>query len=240
MKRIAYFLTMAAVALVSCQPADKTFPDVRSFGLSGDVKEVYASTMDPELEAEGEDPMLEPEILEFSFDELGRVTEDNSGNSFEYDAQGNLVSEYQELSRDDKGRIVKFTHNVLDDEGQLLDENLDVLDYCEIEYSYDGQGRMIKEKYDGWEWSATYTFEYEGNNIYPSKVSMKGSGEGWIDEVTTTYEYLTFDDKGNWTSRNVDQVRKSYEEPWEENPEPEVETTEIINRQLRRITYWSE
>ena len=95
MKRLAYLLTMAAVALVSCQPADKSFPDVRSFGLSGDVKEVYASTMDPELEAEGEDPMLEPEILEFSFDELGRVTEDNSGNSFEYDAQGNLVSEYR-------------------------------------------------------------------------------------------------------------------------------------------------
>lgn len=237
MKKITFLLMAAALAVISCDKGGQTLSDVRTYGLTGDVAEVFLSTMDPALEEEGEDPWLDRDLLMFSFDELGRVTEDDYGSQFEYDDQGNVVTKYLEVTRDAKGRIVKVAKDYLDDEGALLDEDLDVLECLEVEYTYDEKGRVVTEDYDGWEWSNVYNYEYESDAIYPSKATCKGSGEGYIDEITITYEYLSFDDKGNWTSRKVNKVVKSYEEPWEENPEPEVEITESTTREDRRITY---
>lgn len=237
MKKIALLLMLAAIAFVSCDRDGKTSPDVRTYGMTGAVKEVQLSSMDPELEEEGEDPWLEESMLEFSFDENGRVTEDDYGNRFEYDDQGNVISEFKELTRDEKGRIVKVVNNILDDEGEFLDEDLDVFDYCEIEYTYDEKGRVVTEDYSGWEWGNVYTYEYEGDAFYPCKATFKGYNEGFNEEGTVTFKYLSFDDQGNWTSRDLTRVSNSYEEPWEEGQEPEIETTEHTTRQFRTITY---
>jgi hypothetical protein len=237
MKKIALLLVMAAFAFVSCDKNGKTSPDVRTYGFTGDVKEVQLSTMDPALEEEGEDPWLEESMLEFSFDEMGRVTEDDYGNQFKYDDEGNVISQFKEITRDEQGRIVRVVNNILDEDGEFLDENLDVFDYCEVLYTYDEKGRVVTEDYSGWEWGTVYTYEYEGDKFYPCKATFKSYNEGFNEEGTLTYEYLTFDDKGNWTSRNLNRVASSYEEPWEEDQEPEIETSEETIRQIRQITY---
>lgn len=239
MKKIAFLLMAAAVALVSCQKGGKTSPDVRTYGMTGDVREVYLYTMDPELE----DDESAGEMLEFSFDEKGRVTEDDYGNIFIYDTDGSLLqatAAHSELTRDAQGRIVKYVNSIFDDEGEFYDEDLDVFDSCEIEYTYDAKGRVVTEEYYGWEWGSTYTYEYDGDAFYPSRLTYSGYNEGWNEEGTVTYRYLAFDDKGNWTEREVNQVMNSYEEPWEENQEPEIETEEQTIRQRRVFTYWSD
>ena len=244
MKKYFLFVTMAAIALVSCEKGVQTSPDVRAFGLTGDVKEVYRSSMDPELlEEDDVDPWLEQDLMELSFDKQGRVTEDDYGNPYEYDAQGNFVrgySDFTTLTRDAQGRILSYINEIFNDEGELLDEDADVLDYCSITYTYDEKGRRIGEEYSGWEWGTVYTYEYDGDAVYPGTVSFDGYSEGWIDSGTITYEYLEFDAKGNWTVRNVNKVSSSYEEPWEEDQEPEIDTEETNTREYRTITYWSD
>ena len=132
---------------------------------------------------------------------------------------------------------MRVVNNILDEDGEFLDENLDVFDYCEVLYTYDEKGRVVTEDYSGWEWGTVYTYEYEGDKFYPCKATFKSYNEGFNEEGTLTYEYLTFDDKGNWTSRNLNRVASSYEEPWEEDQEPEIETSEETIRQIRQITY---
>ncbi len=242
MKKSLLIVMMAGFALAACQKGGNTSPDVRTFGFTGDVKEVFLSTMDPDLlEEDDVDPWLEEEMLEFSFDAQGRVTEDDYGNVFEYDADGNLDgSEHRRITRDGKGRFLSYVNEVLDDEGEFYDEDADVLDSCDITYAYDAKGRRVSEEYSGWEWGATYTYEYEGDAFYPSRVSYESYSEGWNDDGTITYEYLEFDDKGNWTVRNAHRVSNTYEEPWEEDMEPEIETEERTTREYHNITYWSD
>ena len=245
MKKITILVLMAAFALVSCQTAQKTAtsPDVRGYGFTGDVRYVYVSTMDPELEAEGEDPWLEEDMLEFEFDELGRVVIDDYGNEFGYDEQGNFIRgefEQSTLVRDANGRIVEYSNEVLDENGEFYYEDSDVFEMCNLAYKYDAKGRVETEEYSGWEWGSSYTYEYEGDAFYPKEVRIESYNEGYNENILFIYEYLTFDDKGNWTSRNVTRLATGYEEPWEEDMEPEYETTENHTRQFRKITYWSD
>ena len=244
MKKIS-ILSLAAMLLLmmSCHPAveEKTSPDLRTFGVKGDVQMVYHSiivleTSDEEFDSD--DTWLAQDDLALSFDRAGRVTHDDYQNYYEYDDNGQFVegtSKETRLTRDDKGRIVCYDNTELDFES----DDFDVMDYCKVSYTYDAQGRVATEEYIGWEWMTSYNYSYEGDKVWPSSCTFESHDEGWNSEGTITYEYLEFDDKGNWTERLVSRKAKNYEEPWDDQ-EPEVEDYFMNSRETREIFYWEE
>ena len=241
MKKI-YLLAAALVVLAGCQGGDKNTPvDVHTFGMKGDVKEVLRSVMVVSGGEELDDPWLEVDEEYMAFDKEGRVLRDDNYSTYEYDDAGNFImglSRFSKVTRDAKGRIIKYSNDIFSEDGELLDEDADVFEYCEYEYEYDAQGRRLVEKYAGWEWGTTYKYEYEGNNIYPSHITFEGYNEGWIDKGTIDYEYLKFDAVGNWIERQVTLVYDSYEEPWEDDMEPEIETETQVKNEFLTIKYW--
>lgn len=235
MKKYSILTLVALLGLAACQ--SKPASDVTTFGFQGDVKEVVLHVMDPDEEETGS---VEG-VLEYTFDAQGRVTQDEYGHTYQYDADGLLTNARvpgTELLRDQQGRIISYDSTSFDDWGG--DEDFDIMDFFSVKYSYDAKGRPVTEEITGWEWEGTYTNTFEGNNVYPSTITYESSSEGWIEEGTITYFYTEFDAKGNWIERSVRTETKCWEEPWEENMEPEVETTVSELRQRRVITYWSE
>lgn len=228
--RKSLLLGLAAVfALMACQ-RESASPDVRTFGLTGDVREVYFSV----VSSDPDDPM--DEISYLAFDARGRVTLDPFGNVYTYDAEGNYDGAYKEfitVERDTRGRLVTF------DNSEVIEEDFDdfdVMDICHLEFEYDDLGRTTTIHYNGWEWGTTYLSTYEGKNVWPVREVTESYDEGYNETTTTTYEYLEFDAKGNWTSRTATATTKS----WEEEDEESEESYTTVIRQIRRITYWSD
>lgn len=241
MKKSILFLTVAALAAASCSQSS---PDITTFGLKGDVKEVWftdelvaASELDGEELGEG---TVSENELQMRFDEQGRVLRDVYGNTYEYDADGNFVRGQlrgTELERDAKGRILRYDSTNFEDWDS---EDFDIVAFFAVTFTYDGKGRPQAADTNGWEWNTTYSYAYNGGNVYPASATYEGGAEGWIEEGTITYEYVSFDEKGNWTERFVSTVNKSWEEPWEEGMEPEIDTVTYKHRECRTITYWSD
>ncbi|MBR5724195.1 MAG: hypothetical protein IKX62_02315 [Bacteroidales bacterium] len=243
MKKI--FIVMAVLALAACQQENKDYnpSDARTFWLTGDVKEVRISRAILSTTSEDEigDPWVDDDELQMTFDEKGRVTLDGNGNVYVYDEEGNFVrgsSEITEMTRDAQGRIATYNNANVPEDADY--EDFDFEHFLHVDYTYDAQGRPVTEDMGGWEWGTTYTYEYEGQKVYPSGGSFEGGYEGIVEEGTITYEYLKFDAKGNWTERNVMIVTNTYEEPWEGDPEPEVETVTTETLERRTISYWSD
>lgn len=234
MKKYSILTLVALLALAACQP--KTASDTTTFGFVGDVKEVFLYVMDPDEEETGSVEGM----LEYTFDAQGRVTQDEYGHIYQYDADGLLTNSRvpgTELLRDQRGRITSYDSTSFDDWGE---EDFDIMDFFKAKYSYDAKGRPEVEVLNGWEWESTRTNIFEGDRVYPSSTTFVGASEGWNEEGTVTYTYTEFDAKGNWIERTVRTETKSWEEPWEENMEPEVETEVSEVRQRRVISYWSE
>ena len=219
-------LSLAAMLLlmVSCHPATevKTSPDVRTFGMTGDVKEVYLSQELLSNSAgpyQGEDPWLVEDFLELSFNEQGLVTDAN-GLGYDYDAEGNYLPgdpERGNMVRDAQGRIEKIYDYTQDAEWEGGVEDPEAcLDRL---YTYDDQGRPVTERMGSLSWGTTYTYTYEGDKPYPASCTYK--------ENTVTYEYKEFDDKGNWTERIT-----TFTCPSDAHP--------TIQREVRKISYWSD
>ncbi len=209
---------MALLALVSCRQAvnpDYNPSDASTFGLAGDVKEVKSLL---EYGADGDEWMDE-----MAFDEKGRITLASYAFNFEYDENGQLISdEGYELKRDDQGRIASYG-NPSDDE-----------DYFSASFEYDDSGRTVKEKYSGWEWYADNTNVYKGNNLYPSEHnSVMGEG-GEIEKDTVKYKYIKFDSRGNWIERKKTTTSIIYMA----DGETQTETSESIEKRI--TSYWSE
>ena len=234
MKKYSILTLAALLGLAACQP--KTAPDVTTFGFQGDVKEVFLYVMDLDEEETGE----AESALEYTFDAQGRVTRDEYGHTYQYDADGLLTGSRvpgTELLRDQQGRILSYDSTSFDDWGE---EDFDIMDFFKAKFSYDAKGRPVTEELNGWEWESTRTNSFTGNNVFPSTATFVSASEGWNEEGTISYTYTEFDARGNWTERTVRTETKSWEEPWEENMEPEVETTVSEVRQRRVIAYWSD
>ena len=232
------YLLLAALALAACQPKSNEPSDARSFGLLGDVKEVYLtqsalSTTQEEMEISDEPGV---ERLEFTFDANGRITLDTYGDVYEYNDAGEFVkgnSDNTTLERDELGRLVNYDNTNLDwDEV----EELDIEHFFAYTFGYDDQHRVTFEEITGWEWMDTYHYTYEGNKVYPASATFDSGVEGWAEEGSIQYEYTAFDAKGNWTERIKTVTVKGYDIDDEEN----AETWTDVIKQVRRFVYWSE
>lgn len=223
MKLITLLMTLAAFAMTSCEEKGevKTSPDVRTFGLIGDVKEVYLSQELISNSAgpyNGEDPWLIEDFLDLSFNEKGLVTDAN-GLSYAYDADGNYLPgkpERGKMIRDAQGRIEKIYDYTQEAEWEGGVE--DPEGCLDRQFTYDDQGRPVAE-FTG---SSTTAYTYEGDNPYPASCTYET-----YDVTTVTYEYKQFDAKGNWTERIA-----TFNCPSDAYP--------TIHREVRTITYWSE
>ena len=233
----ALLLSFAALSvLAACTRAEKTSPDVRTFGLIGNVEEVRYSLTVTSVDQDNEDPLLARDEVALRFDELGRVTLDHYGNYYEYDEDGKYIgpySDYIEVTRDASGRLKSFdnTSIPMDDSSDF-----DVMDYCSVTYEYDATGRVTTETYAGWEWGTVTTYTYDGDKPWPSKITQQSYDEGYNENSDITFKYLEFDDRGNWTKRASTIVTESYEEGAED--EKESYTQEKL--ETRSISYWSE
>lgn len=238
MKRF-WLLSLAAVTvLAACTRTGKTSPDARTYGLKGDVKEVRYSLLavSNSLDEDQGDPWLEQDELLLSFDEQGRVTRDDYGNIYAYDADGSYdgpYAQYTEVVRDASGRLKSFNNTAIPEEKF---DDFDIMGYCDVTYDYDAKGRVVTETYYGWEWGMTSTYTYDGNHPWPAKVSQTGYDEGYNESNEISYKYFEFDARGNWTKREVTAVSESYEE----GAEDEKETYTTVTQEIRTITYWSD
>lgn len=120
------------------------------------------------------------------------IDEGENEEIIKFDSNGNFisrtngVSEVMSVERDKKGRIV--TLNLKD----AIDRT-----YAEI-YEYDKKGYIISNKCDAEPDGLAhhYSYTYSDGRI----VRVKGWNDG-VGDIEKKYEYLSFDDKGNWTER---------------------------------------
>ncbi len=214
--------------------------DARTFGLVGPVQEVrYSKALLSTTSTEEQgDPWLESDKLELTFDEYGRVTLDGlTGCKYVYDENGNFIkgfSEKTEMTRDDKGRIISYANTNIEGIDDYSKINFD--EYIAKSFEYDDLGRVIKATYSGWEWMTDDTYEYFGGNVYPKTVKYDSTAESYVIETTIEYEYLKFDENGNWTERN--QILKEVSRDCGGAGDPETVEYEYLER--RTIKYYSE
>lgn len=236
MRKALFISAILMMSVASCTSENKTAdsPDIRAFGLTGDVSQVYLttvtlSTTDPEAELTSE----ASERLELSFDKAGRVTLDRYSNKYEYDADGKFKmgrTDSTTFTRDSLGRIDTYD-NTPDDF-----EFLDFENYIQMKFKYDAMGRASAIEFGGWEWYTEHKFFYDKDKVYPSKMTYAGGSEGTEYKGEETYEYISFDQKGNWTERKVTStVTES-----EEFSETEPKTVNSVVSEKRRIVYYSD
>ena len=240
MKQISILALAALTVFAACNPKHDS-NDVRTFGMTGDVKEVrFSEEMLESSSAEAAEHFwADKDKLEMTFDEQGRITLDSYGTVSQYDESGVFVPEAGStavMSRDAKGRIEAYDNTCLDD---VDFSHYDSSKYYKASYEYDAKGRPVRGEFAGWEWGETRTYQYDGARVYPSVIIKEGGSEGWNEKTTVTYEYTEFDARGNWTERFVTRQTDGWE-ACEEGVEPEVETTVVKIREIRTITYWSE
>lgn len=183
--------------------ADKTQTpiDIQAFGFKGPVKEaVYSSFSVADETADvlvAEDEIDNEGVVEkYSFDKAGRITADPWGGVYVYDADGNFtkgVTTKSKMQRDDKGRVSNYS--------QANDEEDDAMFHNT--FTYDEQGRLVKVERSYWEMTIEEKFTYEGDNSYPARREFLKNDEGTTVESTTAYRYTKFDEKGNWTEREL-------------------------------------
>lgn len=237
MKKALFVSALAAAVLAACQsPEAVTSPDVRTFGMKGDVKTVSYTIEDIEL---SEEPGYEPEYdLELSFDEQGRVTQDSYNNVYEYDAEGNFVrgsGKRTVMQRDAQGRVILYDNTILPEDGNYEESDFD--HFIKIEIAYDAQGRMDLLDFEGPESISQTKYIYKDDQPYPSIEYYNTQYETFTEDGTLEYEYTAFDKKGNWTERTILSTTKEWDL---EDEDSEVETSETRYRERRIITYWSD
>jgi len=259
MKKFFLLSALALAVLVSCKSGGNTsndkvgegdsessaaikqdgkfnMADVTTFGLMGKVKEITVTTKlishTPPVEM---DFWTAEDKPQFAFDEYGRVLLDGDGCKYEYDSLGNFIKGHRVntvFNRDEKGRV-KFYDNTVMGENEEYSDVIFEQYFCR-DYTYDDNNRVITEDAGGWEWGTVFKYEYEGGNVYPSKVTYESGSEGVNSIGTITYEYLAFDAKGNWTERRTTVANSDTEE----GSDAPAEISNRVTKETRKITYY--
>lgn len=197
-------------------------PDLTLYALKGNVK--TAVTKGTLREADGE-------LQSLAFDEQGRLTRIDDYSISYAKVEGGKVTKAggNNVKRDKQGRITA----------------VDCADGCSGQmgrhYKYTKNGYECD--YDYGECSGLYvekvTTDDDGLPVKAEGASYDESGE-W--EVTYTYTYTKFDEKGNWTERKVKWNDKytEYDETEDGTPNNTVKEDGGTVTQARTITYHGE
>ena len=213
--------------VVDAKSIENTPTDVKCFGLLGNVKEVLLSIREY-TEGSENDFWESKDSLELAFDENGRIVRDSYENIYKYDDKGNFIqglSDKSKMRRDDKARVV-FYENRMDEED---DQGFSMT------FEYDGNDRMTKVVYTGWEFTVDHLFTYTDSNVYPDRINMEAEDEGDHYSTVITYTYKKFDDHGNWTEREAHSVAKHTIDD-----EPEGDDTILKRIEQRKISYYQQ
>ncbi|MBP3738753.1 MAG: hypothetical protein J6I72_06865 [Muribaculaceae bacterium] len=235
MTRISIRITIAMIfMMVLCLTSYGQGTDAYALGVKGHVKRVitqtYTASQAGDHLVKGQ-PVDEGEEV-MTFDRDGRVTLDPFGNQYSYDERGRFVrgtEPYSRMSRDEDGRIDTYEH-MRDDED---------VDGFGMECAYDEQGRLIETAIQFWEWSHNYQYTYEDDHVYPEREVFEFREYENVTRVTRDFRYTKFDDRGNWTEREVHVVSIDIEEPDDEDTPPRVgEPATTYEVEMRNITYY--
>ena len=137
--------------------------------------------------------------------------------SLTYDAAGRIVAENREYEGNAEGDGAQSTEFSYDDAGRLAKSYTLLWEGgVETVYTYDAQGRLATRQ--------ETTYDYDGNT-----------------ERTYTYEYVEFDDRGNWTERKstVKSTVRLQEEGYDVHERSEImHEPDAYQEEFRKITYY--
>ena len=206
--------------------------DAQTFGLMGKVESVKTQSF---LTNDNNGTLEEGSMVtesEMTFDQWGHVTEDEWGNEYGYDAEGNYYRgnhTYTVLKRDKSGRLKEY----VDEE-----PNADNQDNQKIAFDYDKTGRLAIVTQGGWTGHWQEQRAYEGGNLYPSSIVTIADYEGGgTSHVTKTYRYTRYDEKKNWIERICVISAADIEESFD-SVAIDTKIEEQIRIEKRIITYY--
>jgi hypothetical protein len=103
----------------------------------------------------------------------------------------------------------------------------------EDEYKWH-EGALVESRSHGAEWSTTNTYVYNPSGRRETMTSQRIEGLDSLS-VETKYDYVSFDDCGNWTKRTTTDVTTEHSRVAEDSQSSEKPTTYTV--QQRTITY---
>lgn len=229
MKTPILLTTMTVVTLLttSCGGSKQTdntpfdTADLTWAGLTGHVKECVVQSFAAKEEGESrvkEGPALTTRTI--TFNEEGLLTSDQectpdyTGPKYIFTTDSEMKttakvdgdeSRTATLTRDGDGRIIELTNR------STVDPEYDDMQLSLV-YTW-VNGRVAKHSYNGWEWGADerFTFDDQGQ-CTNSLIESIDLGAG--SDTDKEYTYLSTDEQGNWTSREVTVTTRN----WEESP----------------------
>lgn len=213
---------------------DYDFTDVTAFGLKGCVKKAvivrYEATPEGDKLVKGSRTYAYNDSL-VTFNDQGQVTIDIYANPYSYDSDGEFVkgrSKDTKMDRDDKGRVIQYVNR----------EGSNDWEGYSYEFDYDKKGRLSKIEWVGWEEISETVMHYEGDNVYPSREKIELQVCADIFKSDFRYRYTAFDNRGNWTEREIwcDELETTV--AYEGNENPEVKTSKSYFIEQRTITYY--
>lgn len=172
------------------------------------------------------------------------VTEEHE--CLKFDQSGNLV--YQKNSFDKETTYTYLTPtsynvsgwgeavvNIAIKDGLRSDTDSDTNTELNHEYTFDSSQRLIKHVFCSQMAMVTCTYQYKGNDKYPSTMIEEHPEEG----VTTYhYTYTQFDKKNNWTERKVSYATEYDDYDDDMNYIGKKQTWPKEYTEKRKIEYW--
>lgn len=210
-------LSKDTVAVAAETPEAKYLSlDLEMFGLTGKVKSVNDSY--EECDANGKPISTVSNTNKAEFDEKGMLVK---GGCF----FGISVGEHS-VERDKAGHIVKD-----------LKEDDDTYEVSEFKYEGNRIVSSNGECQGELSISQTDTFTYDKNGNL-EKCTTKGITDGNVFTNTSTFKYLEYDDKGNWTKAVITHVEEMTEPEIEGESEPATSHYTNYTRIVRKIEYY--
>ena len=172
------------------------------------------------------------------------VTEEHE--CLKFDQSGNLVYQKNSFDKETTYKYLTPTSynvsgwgeavvNIAIKDGLRSDTDSDTNTELNHEYTFDSSQRLIKHVFCSQMAMVTCTYQYKGNDKYPSTMIEEHPEEG----VTTYhYTYTQFDKKNNWTERKVSYATEYDDYDDDMNYIGKKQTWPKEYTEKRKIEYW--